>query len=173
MTTEANKPTLKPESDFHKLLVKTLQRAKTSSNIAEVLGVTRKLVNNWLAKDLIIPKKVKEYTPLLENYLEQPFISGYNPCKRQRMWQSMRLLGNFKTNTIASVAETTANHARQYISGLTKAGYIILAGKQSYTHIWRLVKNTGPKAPEVSRLKDLVYDPNLNKEVWRKEAKAA
>ena len=139
MITEADK-SIKPESEFHKLLLKAFQRAQVSANIAKELGVTRKLVNNWLAKPSCTPTKAEKHSIRLEEYLKKPFISGHNPCKRQRMWQSIRCLNIFKTKTIAAIAETTENHARQYISGLTKAGYIALAGKQSYTHIWKLVK---------------------------------
>lgn len=167
MITEANK-SIKPESDFHKLLLKAFQRAHVSANIAKELDVSRNLVNCWLAKPFCTPHKVEEHSKKLQDYLDKPYISGHNPCKRQRMWQSMRCLGIFKTKTIAAIAETTDNNTWQYISGLTKAGYIVLAGKQSYTHIWKLVKNTGPKAPEVSRLKDSLYDHNLGLEVWRK-----
>jgi len=170
MIKEANKSKIKPESDFHKLLMKTMQRAKTYACIAKILGVTRKLVNNWILKHSLTPKKADKYSLLLEKHLKKPYVSGHNPCKQQRMWQSMRCLNVFKATTIAAIANTTPNHARLYLSGLVKAGYISLAGKESYTHIWKLVLNTGPKAPKISKLRDAAYDPNLKKEVWRKEA---
>lgn len=172
MTKKANKSINTPESDFHKLLMKAYQRAQTSRNIANILGVARNTVKNWLSKYNCNPNNIEEHTKKLTEFIEQPFVSKANPSKRQRLWQTMRCIGVFKTSEIAAIAETTENHARQYISGLFKAGYLRLAGKKSYSHIWQLIRNTGPKAPEVSRMKNYVYDPNLEEEVWRKEVAA-
>lgn len=70
---------------------------------------------------------------------------------RQRMWASMRVLGSFTAKTLVTVTEEPIRSVRRYMQRLATAGYLRQTGTQiSGKHkegIWRLVRNTGPKAP--------------------------
>lgn len=86
----------------------------------------------------------------------------------ENMWRSMQGLPEFtprdlvahSTTPDVSVTELTA---RSYCSMLFKTGYLRVvhkampaAGRQA---IYRLIRNTGPKPPQIQRVKQ-VYDPN-------------
>lgn len=84
---------------------------------------------------------------------------------RQRAWNSMRVLRVFSTIQIVATAEISAINLRKYLPGLARAGYVQLAqakqnGKVQGHAIWRLVRNTGPRAPIVRTDGTGVYDPN-------------
>lgn len=84
------------------------------------------------------------------------------------LWRSMRMLGKFSAKDLAlhsttpsvSVSEATA---QSYCTMLLATGYLRVAQKadpsKSRKAIYRLVRNSGPKAPMIQRVKR-VYDPN-------------
>lgn len=87
---------------------------------------------------------------------------------RDQMWRSMRILKRFGINDLVA-ASSTEDHkvaeaeARTYCQVLARAGYLRRDGKL-YVHI----KHTGPKAPQIQRVKRL-WDPNLKEVVWPRQ----
>ena len=160
------------KSQWYELLTKAYQRAKNNKKIlAEVLNVSNFTVKTWLNRPESKPRKVEELIPKLEAYLNSIFMSGPNPIARERMWQSMRCLNTFSTIDIASTADIKVRSVQKFLSTLHKAGYVRLHSN-GRKRIWHLIFNTGPKAPEVGRNREFVFDSNLNREVWRKEVAA-
>lgn len=82
---------------------------------------------------------------------------------RGRMWKSMRMLREFTPPDVEATAEASKANVRKYIKGLATHGYLQLqraaTGQPGGHAIWRLVKNTGPVAPRLS--KDGLYDANV------------
>lgn len=83
------------------------------------------------------------------------------------MWRSMRMLGQFDARAIAvhsttmtvTVSEATA---KAYVGMLVRTGYlrvVVKAVPGKRPAVYRLVRNSGPKPPQVQRVKH-VYDPN-------------
>lgn len=73
---------------------------------------------------------------------------------RQRAWNSMRVLRVFTTAQIAATAEISAVNLRKFLPALVRSGYIRVEkpkqnGKAQGHAIWRLARNTGPRAPIV------------------------
>jgi len=102
----------------------------------------------------------------------RPTIQGQG---REQLWRSMKILGEFDFFELALAASTEAcpvpqSTAKDYCKHLAKAGYLVTTrkGKGTIRARYRLLssKNTGPRPPQVQRVKR-VYDPNLNKVVWQ------
>lgn len=86
----------------------------------------------------------------------------------ENMWRSMRGLAEFTPRDLAvhsttpdvSVTEWTA---KSYCSMLLRTGFLRVIQKASPFHgrqaVYRLIRNTGPKPPQIQRVKQ-VYDPN-------------
>ena len=88
------------------------------------------------------------------------------PKARDRAWQSMRILRQFTSADLVATAEIGTDNARCYIRGLRRAGYLIVTrkkqeGKKSGHEVYRLVRNTGPKAPRLQSDGN-TYDPNTH-----------
>lgn len=95
----------------------------------------------------------------------------------EQMWRSMRVLGDFtfrelavaSTTEVAAVSEITA---KSYIAHLYAAGYLHMLPRNNRNEAARYkllpTKITGPRPPMVQRTKR-VFDPNLNKVVWRED----
>lgn len=100
------------------------------------------------------------------------------PCtKQQLLWQCMKVLGTFTAQELADVAtqpqqEVTRVHAIDYLMHLKRALYVVEVGKRKggQPAVYRLVKNTGGKAPMVQRTK-VLFDPNTNKAIALEEVK--
>ena len=80
---------------------------------------------------------------------------------REKIWKVVRSLNEFTFDQIALLAEEKAS---TYLFHLYNAGYIRQAGKRTEADgkkrvVWRLVRNTGPKAPMPCRC---LYDPNID-----------
>lgn len=97
---------------------------------------------------------------------------------RDAMWRTMRILREFTWAELAHIASTeeTAVHredARSYCQLLKLAGYLITAapGGPGKPERYRFVtsRNTGPRAPMLQRVRQ-VFDPNLKRVVWPREA---
>lgn len=71
---------------------------------------------------------------------------------RQVIWASMRVLLTFTVSQLETVTEFSADRIREYLRQLARAGYVRALAKSSGVReaVWRLVKNTGPKAPRAS-----------------------
>lgn len=89
--------------------------------------------------------------------------------RQQALWMAMRSLTQFRASVLAEAASTdTMIVAREtasgYIADLLRAGYLAIAGsapERSQTLIYRLVRNSGPRAPIVMRAEKACFDLNL------------
>lgn len=86
------------------------------------------------------------------------------PRARDRAWQSMRILRRFTLPDLIATAEISADNARKYVRGLRRSGYITIdtpkaEGKKNGHEIYRLTRDTGPKAPRLQKDGN-TYDPN-------------
>ncbi len=84
---------------------------------------------------------------------------------QQVMWRAMRVLREFGARDLvanAAMAGITIKltTATQYCNWLARGGYLQAPRKRSAPY--RLVRDTGPKAPQVLQVKQL-YDPNTGK----------
>ncbi|ANT39883.1 Phage protein [Rhodovulum sp. P5] len=86
----------------------------------------------------------------------------------RNMWRSMNMMGEFSAldlavhSTAGDVTVTEAT-AKSYCTALLKAGYLRVVQKARpgvRPAIYRLVRKTGPRAPQIQRVKQ-VWDPNL------------
>lgn len=97
---------------------------------------------------------------------------------RQRAWAAMRIRRVFTIGEIASDAarhdtEAERDNARRYIAALRAAGYAAEAPRRiSGTALtsngfkqFRLLRNTGPRAPVVSEGRACIHDPNTGEDV--------
>lgn len=84
----------------------------------------------------------------------------------QQMWTTMRKLRFFSVSDVHALSSTprhpvTRRHVAEYMKYLILARYI-----EYRSGVYYLVKDTGPKAPMIQRIKQ-VWDPNLKKVMWR------
>lgn len=89
---------------------------------------------------------------------------------RQNMWRTMRIRKVFTLDDLVALSSTehkvSPEEAETYMKFLEKAGYIKNTdGKSRPKAAYRLIKDTGPKAPMIQRIKR-VWDPNLREVVW-------
>lgn len=93
--------------------------------------------------------------------------------RQQALWTAIRSLGQFRASELAGAASTdTMVIAREtasgYVADLLRAGYLKIAGhapERRQTPIYRLVRNTGPRAPIVMRPERACFDLNLMRTV--------
>lgn len=97
---------------------------------------------------------------------------------REALWRTMRILREFTWAELAHAASTEEvqvdrDDARKYCYALKQAGYLVLviAGAPGRPERYRFVPSrySGPRAPMLQRVRQ-VYDPNLKRVVWPKEA---
>jgi predicted ArsR family transcriptional regulator len=95
---------------------------------------------------------------------------------REQMWRTMKMLREFNRKELALAASTeqcrvSEASANEYLSMLNQAGYLIISrpSKPGTCARYRFLpsKYTGPRPPQIQRVKQL-FDPNLNKVVWRR-----
>lgn len=84
---------------------------------------------------------------------------------RTRMWRAMPILSMFTVRELvnaASLEDATIAYgeAQAYCQWLARGGYLHRTGTDTYRFI--PARNTGPKAPQILRVKQL-YDPNVDK----------
>jgi len=97
---------------------------------------------------------------------------------REQMWRAMKMLGGFTyvelaVNASTEEAKIAEADAKDYVKHLCAAGYLGVIRQASATSkaVYRLVRNTGPKPPMVTRAK-VVFDPNLGRIAWHEEVDA-
>ena len=83
---------------------------------------------------------------------------------REKVWKVIRGLIEFTYEEVTILTENQHQAVSKYLLQLYHAGYIRRTGIRKEAdgrrkHVWRIVKNTGPKAPYPCRC---LYDPNLN-----------
>lgn len=82
---------------------------------------------------------------------------------RDRIWKIIRGLGEFTVSEVTVLTEEKASTVGFYVSLLGKAGYIKKSGTRRFSpkgapeKIWRLIRDTGPMAPQE---KHCLYDAN-------------
>lgn len=84
---------------------------------------------------------------------------------RQKAWNSIRVLKRFTTAQVIATADISPANLRHYLPALARAGYLVLVrpkqnGKSLGHAVWRLARDTGPRAPIVRTDSSGVYDPN-------------
>ena len=96
---------------------------------------------------------------------------------RERAWRSMRIRRAFSIGDVAADAATGdqagIDNARRYIRNLIAAGYVAeLPRRQAGTRLtspgskqYRLLKDTGPRAPVYRPKRDAVHDYNTGEDV--------
>lgn len=85
----------------------------------------------------------------------------------ENMWRSMRGLREFSALDLAAHSSTdtvtvSEATAKAYCSNLLRCGFLDVVRKAvpgKRAAIYRLIRNTGPKPPQIQRVKQ-VYDPN-------------
>lgn len=98
----------------------------------------------------------------------------------EALWGALSVLDTFTAAVLSELTGVKLGTVKTYCGLLAKAGYIVAStpgkgiGKGGVLTVWRTVKsrNTGPRAPMVTRLK-AVYDPNLHQIVWSEGADEA
>ncbi|TCR70493.1 hypothetical protein [Bosea sp. BK604] len=89
--------------------------------------------------------------------------------RQQALWTAIRSLGQFRSSELADAASTdTLVIAREtasgYVQDLLRTGYLAVAGhapERRQTQIYRLIRNSGPRAPIVMRPEKACFDLNL------------
>lgn len=92
------------------------------------------------------------------------------PTKRENMWRTMRMHRQFTARDVSVLSSTEDVPVRlvdtkDYIKMLFHAGYLRVTAKNGNANVYTLVKNTGPRPPQVQRVRQ-VFDPNINAVVW-------
>lgn len=83
--------------------------------------------------------------------------SPYN----EMCWRSIRILKTFNANQLVPDSLVKLNTVKQYLRQLHMAGYLMMIeSKVGQLAVYRIMHDTGPKAPEIRRGKK-VYDGNL------------
>lgn len=102
-----------------------------------------------------------------------PFAMGRS---QENLWRTMRFGGSFTPAALAIEASTEETPvspvaAAAYCRYLAAAGYLLVGSgsgaDRSYTFIQ--ARNTGPKPPQVQKVRQ-VWDPNVGKVMWTREA---
>ena len=96
----------------------------------------------------------------------QPVTQG---AGQEAMWQTLRILGECNCRELAQTANShrvtvSVEEARHYMKHLHACGYLVMTQPNNGVHSharYRLIpsRNTGPKAPQVRRIK-AVFDAN-------------
>lgn len=79
---------------------------------------------------------------------------------QEKVWKVIRGLNEFTVDDVVVLTGLQRATVAVYLSTLHKAGYLRISGKKRQQAIYRMVKNTGPKAPIQRRC---LYDPNTKK----------
>jgi len=83
---------------------------------------------------------------------------------REKIWKVIRALMGFSVEEVSTLTELAYQVVSSYVFHLYNAGYVRQAGKRKEGDgrkrvLWRIAKNTGPKAPVICRC---LYDPNID-----------
>lgn len=95
-------------------------------------------------------------------------------CNEQ-MWRTMKRLKQFSSRDLAINASTDDQQvsevqAQSYCTWLHKGKYLNVQsrGRKGRPTVYRFVRDTGPKPPQVQRIKQ-IFDPNTGKVAWSRE----
>lgn len=100
--------------------------------------------------------------PLLAPRLER---SGKerDEVQRETLWRAIKMLGTFDATELAQTTETVTHQiAYKYLLALHAAGVIAQVGdsKSLRSSSFRLVRNLGARAPVITKVDQLLFDPN-------------
>lgn len=91
---------------------------------------------------------------------------------RQRMWSSMRMLGEFRIPELMLVARVSRSMAYTYVSELARAGYVATTANRDPNRgtlaRFRLARRSGPRPPVCRKPKggrSFIFDPNTDAEI--------
>ncbi|KAF0145075.1 MAG: hypothetical protein FD156_1186 [Nitrospirae bacterium] len=92
---------------------------------------------------------------------------------REKIWKVIRVLREFSVEEVSTLTELIYKVVSGYVFHLYNAGYVRQAGKRKEGDgrnrvLWRIAKNTGPKAPVICRC---LYDPNIDNLMQLKDDK--
>jgi len=76
---------------------------------------------------------------------------------QEKIWKVIRGLGEFTVDDVVILTGLQRTTVSVYLSTIHKAGYLRISAKKGYYAVYRIVRNTGAKAPLQRRC---VYDPN-------------
>ncbi|MFD1914141.1 hypothetical protein [Halodurantibacterium flavum] len=148
----------------------------TAASLSTASGANRKTIEDYLR--CLHPAGVIEragedgwrladdrghHAPRL-NRAGKPVVQG---AGTENMWRSMRMLATFSPRDISAHSSTpevqvTEPTAKSYCGMLLRCGYLRVIRKASpgvRQATYRLIRNSGPKPPQVQRVKR-IYDPN-------------
>lgn len=142
------------------------------AEIAKAVGISedwaRKIVRGWKAQDLL--NEVRSGHRVRSLWKVKPgakfalAVKARSP--EQNMWTAMRQLKSFSPRDLAANASTeetevTLEAAQDYCRALLGARYLAVARKAvpgKAPAIYRLTRNTGPRAPREKRVRAVVDD---------------
>lgn len=91
------------------------------------------------------------------------------PALHAKVWQAMRILRRFSARDLLTTCEGLgARQLRHYLGMLRATGFVRLvrpnhAGVPGSTHVFALVRDTGPQAPVRGPQAGTVFDPNTGR----------
>ncbi len=146
------------------------QPSFTVADVALKMGVSEDLARNivrvWRDADLleVITEGHRIRTVFKMKPSAKLALAAKARSPEQNMWTAMRQLKSFSPRDLAAQAateetEVTLEVAQDYCRALLGAGYLAVARKAvpgKTAAIYRLVKNTGPRAPKEKRVRAVV-----------------
>lgn len=112
-----------------------------------------------------------EYTLLKDMGVNTPKFNkqGINleDTIQAKVWRAIRVTKKFSLKDMITIIADenkapSASAVERYLVSLKTAGYL---SKKKNDKIYHLINNTGPKAPQIKKTKQ-IYDPNLKSIVW-------
>lgn len=140
------------------------------AEVAKAVGITedwaRKIVRGWKASGLLDEVRSGHRIRSLWKVKEgaRPILAIKARSPEQNMWTAMRQLKSFSPRDLAAQAtteetEVTLDAAQDYCRALLGAKYLAVAKKAQSGKspaIYRLMRNTGPRAPREKRVRAVV-----------------
>lgn len=101
----------------------------------------------------------------MSGVLGQKKMLNRDPCARDRVWQSMRILRSFTMPELVATADAGYDNVRKYLRGLVSAGIVRKVRKHVGMKCghgkYFLVRDLGPHAPRLCA-DGRTYDPNTS-----------
>lgn len=157
--------------------IRKLRSGFSVNDLIDQTGANRKTISDYLRclvpGGILVPRDGDLYDLVDDRGFHAPRLNRQGKPVTQgagteNMWRSMRGLRSFSPHDLVvhsttpdvSVSEATA---KSYCAMLLRTGFLRverkaspMSGKQA---IYRLIRNTGPKPPQIQRVKH-VFDPN-------------
>lgn len=126
---------------------------------------------------IVEQERPTRYQFIKDNGIDAPRFTNegvlmVNSTVNENVWRSMRILKTFTVNELVANSGTSKKSVSHgtviaYVRLLRNAGYLIVVEKlKNKVERLKLIKDTGRKPPQILRVKE-VYDPNINKIVYR------